>query len=788
MTTTATEAREPAAVEAAAVNTRDPFAFRFPSDFHPLREGLLVCVVIAVAVTGYLRLWRAHFRIPWAYHGDGMATLEAVKSILSSGWNLHTPRVGAPFAGSTVDFPSGGESLHWLSIKLLGYVLRSPVLTDNAYFLLGYLLVALSAYYVARYLGLQKMTALLIGVLYSFLPYHQIHGEIHLTRSAYYIVPLDVLVLLWLASWKTQLYRWEADGSLSLRRGRMAFVLGVLVVQGVSDTITSGFCICILVLLGVLLAINSRSIKPLYWGFSFAAVIGGTLLLANLPFVVARLTQGANLAALQRSLQDQDIYGMRLVFLLLPVEGHWFGPLARLTAKAHTAGEATYTEPGQALGILGGFGFLTIIACALGRSLGTPSPQTRLRSALQTLGSITLVSVLLATVGGFGFLLALFGFSDIRTWDRIVVIIGFLAYLGFALLLEQAVSSFYRRHGKGSGRSWLTRGTLTISVVGLLAVVGVADQAPPSTVPTYDANATTYDIDASFFGKLQSMVPPGSMIFQYPIMVFPENGPVHNLYDYDEFTGYIHTSTLRWSYGAIKGRTQGDWQTGTLSNLPLTTQVAALSAVGFHGIWIARNGYADHGAALEAGLSRLLGPPSLISSDQRMSYFDLAPMTARVDSSMTPAARQSFAKAVLTGIEESYNAQDFGGASYPTGTASRWADQTAHVTVTNDGSRTTAALTGVVSGNGPGRVTISGGGASTTVPLKRGSPSAVNVLLSLPRGPTTITVRATAPGPVVGAGSTGYWFQLSSVEVAPPAVHQAMCLFESGPTRPADCS
>jgi phosphoglycerol transferase len=772
--------------EAPKPETFEPFAFRFPADFRPVREGLVLGVVIGAFVTLYLRLWRAPFRVPWAYHGDGIDTLEAIKSILSGGWNLHTARVGAPFVGSNVDFPSGGESVHWFSIKLLGYVLRSPSLTDNVYYLIGYFLVAFAAYYVARYLGLQKATALLVGVLYSFLPYHQVHGELHLVRSAYYIVPVDVLVMLWLVSWKTQLYRFADDGNLVLRRGRVAFALGVCVIQGVSDTITSGFAISIFVLIGVLLAINHWNVKPLKWGFIFAVAVGGTLLVANFPFIVARLTEGPNEAAISRSLLDQDVYGLRWVFMLLPIDGHWLGPLARLTAKARTSGDAVYTEPGQALGVLGGLGFLAIAATALAGSLGGPQGRSRMRSALQTLGTISVVAVLLASVGGLGLLIALFGFDLLRDWDRMVVIIGFLAYVGVALVLQHGLSAACRRYRRPTGPTWVNRQTLAIPVVAVLCVLGVADQAPPSTVPTYHANSVQYGIDAAFFHKLQAMVPPGSMIFQYPIMVYPENGPVYNLYDYDEFAGYIHTSTLRWSYGAVKGRAQGDWQTGTLSNLPIATQMAALSAIGFHGIWIARNGYADHGAALEASLIPLLGQPILVSTDNRMAYYDLAPMTRRIEAVMTPADRTAFAAGVLTAIDQKYGAGFVASQAGRTVTTHQ-GSQTAHLTLENvNAHAVTVDFTATIQGYGPGHLQVSAAGVNESVPIAAGTAiSPVNVQLHLPRGETSVTFVARTVGPVPGSG--GSWFRLSEAEVAPPAVHHALCLFEQGSTRPLDC-
>ena len=762
---------------------RQPFAFRFPDGFRPLREGLSVCAVMLVAVIGYLRLWQAHWRVPWAYSGDGTANLEAVQSIMQSGWNLHTARVGAPFSGSTVDFPSGGESIHWLSLKLLGYVLRSPSLTANTYYLLSFFLIALTTYYVARYLGLSRAPSLLVAVLYGFLPYHELRGQIDLARAAYYWVPLVLLVMLWLVSWRTQLYRVSPGGALQVRRGRVAFVAVVCVVQGVSDTQVSIFAICILVGLGVFLAVGYRDGRPLCWALGIAGLIGVTLLVANTPYVVARLTRGPNLAAAHRTLVDQEVYGLRVVLMLLPVEGHRIGALAHLTARARISNA---TETGEALGLLGAIGFLAGLITFFSAGVLAPRSRSPLRGALTILGAISIAAVLLASVDGLAFLIALAGMSLLRVWDRIVVVIGLLSYLSLGLLVERGLSRVGSRLSPRPLRFGVKPSrALSAAVVLGLVLVGVADQTPPSSVPDYRAIAARYDVDASFFGQLEAQVPKGSMIFQYPLMVYPENGPAAELADYGEFVGYLHTTTLKWSYGAIKGRPQGDWQQSTLANLPAATATAALAAIGFRGVWVDREGYVDHGAAFEAQLRPLLGAPALVSSDQRMAYYDLGAARARLTAGMTADQSRAFAAAVLTAVDQTYGT-GFNGPDSTGPPMARWAAQRAQLTLTNVTGRTQdVELTGVVSGNGPGQVAVHGPGASATVPLSATAPNPLRVPLRLPPGASTISFEAAAPGPAPSAAP--WWFSLSAVQVAPPALHAALCQFEQGPTRPLDC-
>ena len=54
-------------------------------------------------------------------------------------------------------------------------------------------------------------------------------------------------------------------------------------------------------------------------------------------------------------------------------------------------------------------------------------------------------------------------------------------------------------------------------------------------------------------------LPPGAMVFQLPVMAFPEVAPAHNLGDYEHFRPYLATRALRFSYGMLKGRSRHRW-------------------------------------------------------------------------------------------------------------------------------------------------------------------------------------------------------------------------------------
>jgi len=123
--------------------------------------------------------------------------------------------------------------------------------------------------------------------------------------------------------------------------------------------------------------------------------------------------------------------------------------------------------------------------------------------------------------------------------------------------------------------------------------------------------------------SIEASVPAGAMIFQLPYIPFPEFPKVNRMDAYDHFRGYLHSRNLRWSYGAIKNR-DGDRAQQRVAELPAEEFVKTLVMGGFSGIYLDRFGYEDGGAAREAELSNLLQTAPLISSNNRLVFFNLA--------------------------------------------------------------------------------------------------------------------------------------------------------------------
>jgi phosphoglycerol transferase len=236
---------------------------------------------------------------------------------------------------------------------------------------------------------------------------------------------------------------------------------------------------------------------------------------------------------------------------------------------------------------------------------------------LDQLATLNIFALLLATVGGFSSLIALFVSGQIRAYNRISVYIGFFALFAVVLCLDR----WYRRAAVSSPAR---RGAF-LAGLGVLLGVGLFDQSARSFTPHYAGVRARYAADAAFVARIEASAGPNGKVFQLPYEPFPEPDPqVGNMGKYDHLRGYLHSKTLRWSYGSVKGRPADLWQR-RLAGKPVPEMVRDLRAAGFAGIWVDRSGLTDGGAALERDLRRLLGtPPTVESRETHRVYYALS--------------------------------------------------------------------------------------------------------------------------------------------------------------------
>lgn len=589
----------------------------------------LLCLIV---VGWVMRLWDADLSIPFDYLsccGDAFFHGLLVKGVIDNGWHLENPWVGMPTGLHLYDFPRT-EYLHLLLIKLLSLFSHNYAIVLNLYFLLTFPLTTLVSLYVFRQFGLSYPPALVASLLFTFLPYHFLRGENHLFMASYYLIPLMVMVIVQFTlghSWRPGDPHSQHPSTWRRPTGAPLLITVVVCVIVAFSGLYEAFFACFFLLMaGIAAALASKRVAPLLIAGLLIALTTTTFLITLAPTFVYRHRNGANPEVTRRPAEDAERYGLKITQMLLPVSGHRIAGLAALKERYNHRAPLVNENDFASLGIVGSAGFLLLIGRIFYQH-PTPSSSAR-QQLLVALSLFTLIAVLLATIGGFSSLFALLISPQIRGYNRISVYVAFFALFGVAIWLEH----FVKRAASRIGR--LAR----YGMVGALLPLGLLDQTTPGFVPPYAALQTEYTSDAAFVRQIESLVPAQAMIFQLPYMPFPESPPVDTLLDSGLFRGYLHSTQLRWSYGAMRGR-EGDLWQRELAAKPMDQFVETLAFAGFSGIYLDRYGYRDRGAAAEVALSGLLGNgPIITSANRRLVFFGLTEYAQKLRARYTLAA------------------------------------------------------------------------------------------------------------------------------------------------------
>jgi phosphoglycerol transferase len=553
---------------------------------------------------------------PYDYLGDSLFYHLMVKSVVDHGWYLTNPSLGAPGVLDMRDVPSSDNNFHMLLVKLLSLRTKHYPGVLNNFFLLTFPLTIIATLYALRRLGVSWLASIWATLLFTMLPYHFTRGEQHLFLAAYWQIPLLVLVLIWICRGELQTMGWGSR--------RMLGVLALCVLLGSSGYYYAFFACFFLLMAGLIAALQQRHISAFVVPVMLIAVISVFVVLNLLPSII-HLWQHGSVLVVQRVAAEAEAYGLRIGQLLMPVRWHRVQALWDLKVAYNMRIFITENDDAT-LGLIGACGFLGLLWWFFFnkpavREMNEPGA----RGVFNHLSVLNLSAVLLGTIGGFGSLVAFFGLPQIRAYTRLSIFIACFVFFALAFWLDGVRA----RRVRTQRQQWIFASLLAGTLV-----IGLLDQITPMFIPDYVKFRNDFESDRAFVQQVEAKLQPGSMIFQLPAVSFPENPKFARMNDYDLLRGYLHSKSLRWSYGTIKGR-EGDVWMRAMALKPTAEMVEMLAWSGFSGVYVDRFGYNDNGAKLEGELGRLLGGTPVVSPDQRLTFFDLRPYQQRLLASVS---------------------------------------------------------------------------------------------------------------------------------------------------------
>ena len=598
-----------------------------------LAEAAVVAVAAWVLTALALQVWAAPLRLPCDTRSAATLISTMVKNTVETGWFTEQPRLGAPFGQDLADFPHGGETFQLAAMKVITAVVGDWGLAMNVYFLVGAGVLAAVTHLVLRHLRFAPVPAAVAALLFTALPFRFGHGQMHLWRSTFLTVPLAALLLVWVACWRERFLVDPADPSVriwhrgALRGRRVLWALAIAVVVAGTETMTTAFTMTLLAAGVVIGAVQHRDPQRLAVGAVLVGTMVATFAVLSIPTLAYYADHGTNEVAARRFTTESEWYGLKLTRLILPEPGHRVGVMSELGEAAQDQ-TLLVSERGQALGILGTAGFVGLAYAAVTRRRAAAGPTATPwdRDGLRDTGVVTtLLAVAFGTIGGLSVVLAVVGFGQVRVWNRIMLFVAFFAAVEVLSRVEQV------RERLGVRGSTLARPAWA-AVAAVVLTFGLVDGIPPPRQP-YDEIEARHASDRSFVAAIDASLPDGSAVFQVPVLDFPETVPPGRMVDYDPLRAYLaDDGSLRWSYGAVKGRPEADWQAKVRDEIGLVGSLPALLGLGFEGIWVDTWGYVDGTPAAEEidGLSEVLGVIPMRSPDRRFLFFDLRPYRARL--------------------------------------------------------------------------------------------------------------------------------------------------------------
>ncbi len=564
----------------------------------------LVGIVPVLIAMSFMNLWQWDLSIPLVYNengGDDTWQLILTKALVDTGWVLNNPFLGAPDVAHWHNNAAAQTSaLHSILMLGLSKLVHDPIRVQQFYYLLNFALIALTSFFSCRLLGLARLPAFCIGILFSLLGY-RFNFIIYSFLSNYFTVPLALVAIFWVMTGEFSKFFWDPvkTSKIAIKEvlSSSKFFLGLffIVLIAISDGYYAFFTLLLLGFATVVRALSGDIKKPgtLLVPAIYIATLMTVALMLAWPLGAYKRShpeefapKGVQDPALIKHPFEAEIYSTSLKLLITPSPNHRVESFANLGQKMlKTSEEARQFKigaPNVALGILGSILFATALTLltvpALRRVVNNsalskyPKPKDELLWAATTLA---LFIFLCSISGGIGTLIALV-YPTIRAYDRFPLFLLFVLYVGAGAVVTAALK---QSHGK---KYWILVGLVT-----LVTILSLYDQVPRDAAKGSAEIKNRFLAEKKFVKIIEDKLTPGAMIYQYPYSQWLTNSDYYGWGAFGHLRLFLHSDTLKWSNGASKNSPVDKWHL-QLSRIPITQLLAEVKAAGFSAVVVDR--------------------------------------------------------------------------------------------------------------------------------------------------------------------------------------------------------
>lgn len=534
---------------------------------------LRILALITIVVVGWCivrdRTSAESWQVPLDYTGDSPQILGWIKAASEFDYipfgSATISRLGAPYQANWNDYPMYEKILTFV----MGLVARccGVFVASNVGVLLAHIMSAVSFYFCCRFMRYSRTWSFVGAVLFSFTYYHFFRGLGHLLLAFSYPLPWAILSC------------WVIVGSKRMKMGdRLSWMcLITALVMGLSSPYNLNIYVELLCFALLVQFVWRRRQESLRVGVWSLAVAGAAFIAINMGTLAFEWAHGKNPTAVDRHYFESELYALKPMEMFIPPPTHNVPGLAAIGDKYVSSVFVRGEICSAYLGIIGIVGLLWIFAetfllIVRNTKRTKPFPPYALQSTWVIFYSV---------IGGVNCIIALCGIQYFRATDRYSVFISTI----ILLFLVSKMTVWSRKWSEGKN----------LGFAALALAIGIFDQVPHPLAPEETITGLKLiESDKAFGNAMEEKLPPHTMVFQMPVMSFPEAVPIHNVSGYEMLRPYFVTKTMRFAFGSVRGRNREAWQ-WEVEKMPPAEMVNALERYGFGAIYINRKGYADNG-------------------------------------------------------------------------------------------------------------------------------------------------------------------------------------------------
>ena len=521
--------------------------------------------------------------------GDNIFIMALSKLITKEGLTYCSKYVGYPQIDTNcfADFTLNNSITQFWIIKFFSFFSKNPFINSYCHGFFAIFLIAFSANFCFRKIGISKFNSTLLAVLFA-ITNNKIAYFSYVAVGNYFTIPFIILMSFWVIEGKLVFVKTNENGLTKISPNKYFYYSLIISVFASTTNAYYGYaCIVLLALSGFIFFIgNAKSYQLLFSLISSLFIFVIIAILINSSVLIFWMEHGF-IGSSSRLAMESIFHEMAIAPLMLPIEDHViksFGEFAVQFKKAFFihGGEKNFHQ----LGLFASIGFCSLLVFSLSSLFLIHKNTLKYRFygleftkekyyVLSVLASLNLLLVVFFCSGGF-YLFLHFYFSQIRATARLNVIFIFLALTFFGIIFDQLISQ-----KKIFKKTIFTK--IFITIVCSLALVD-AIGGPTKISKNFVNHKKNYESHKAFVENIEQSLPVGSKIFMMPVKGFPEV----KYDDYQSTIGYIFGKELKFSYPSAKYRKSHLWQR-EVADLKFQDFVKEVRKKDFTGIWIQRN-------------------------------------------------------------------------------------------------------------------------------------------------------------------------------------------------------